>query len=131
MLHFFSWLVGITIIEPVGFFAYFITCMFLFLLRESLTYVLDLVLWNNQGLKNALADGADKDEEDSEGRTALHFACGYGEVLQTTKRMIFITVLFFYIGFENHRVSFFGVFRLKLRPLFFNLVRLLLVVVFP
>lgn len=34
-----------------------------------------------QGLKSALADGADKDEEDSEGRTALHFACGYGEVL--------------------------------------------------
>lgn len=33
-----------------------------------------------QGLKNALASGADKDEEDSEGRTALHFACGYGEV---------------------------------------------------
>ncbi|KAJ7969013.1 Ankyrin repeat domain-containing protein [Quillaja saponaria] len=32
------------------------------------------------GLKNALASGADKDEEDSEGRTALHFACGYGEV---------------------------------------------------
>lgn len=34
----------------------------------------------DQGLKNALATGADKDEEDSEGRTALHFACGYGEV---------------------------------------------------
>jgi len=33
-----------------------------------------------QGLRNALAAGADKDEEDSEGRTALHFACGYGEV---------------------------------------------------
>uniref|UniRef100_A0A7C8Z9H5 STI1/HOP DP domain-containing protein n=1 Tax=Opuntia streptacantha TaxID=393608 RepID=A0A7C8Z9H5_OPUST len=33
-----------------------------------------------EGLRNALADGADKDEEDSEGRTALHFACGYGEV---------------------------------------------------
>lgn len=33
-----------------------------------------------QGLKNALAAGANKDEEDSEGRTALHFACGYGEV---------------------------------------------------
>jgi len=31
-------------------------------------------------LKNALASGADKDEEDSEGRTALHFSCGYGEV---------------------------------------------------
>ncbi|KAL2537023.1 ankyrin repeat-containing 2B [Forsythia ovata] len=27
-----------------------------------------------KGLKKALADGADKDEEDSEGRTALHFA---------------------------------------------------------
>ncbi|KAF8377984.1 hypothetical protein HHK36_031373 [Tetracentron sinense] len=33
-----------------------------------------------EGLKNALASGADKDEEDSEGRTALHFACGYGEI---------------------------------------------------
>ncbi|KAK6911100.1 hypothetical protein RJ641_000030, partial [Dillenia turbinata] len=32
-----------------------------------------------EGLKNALASGADKDEEDPEGRTALHFACGYGE----------------------------------------------------
>ncbi|KAL7218266.1 hypothetical protein ACSBR2_011523 [Camellia fascicularis] len=31
------------------------------------------------GLKSALASGADKDEEDSEGRTALHFVCGYGE----------------------------------------------------
>ncbi|CAL2279984.1 unnamed protein product [Prunus armeniaca] len=30
-----------------------------------------------EGLKSALASGADKDEEDSEGRTALHFACGY------------------------------------------------------
>ncbi|KAG5580887.1 hypothetical protein H5410_051514 [Solanum commersonii] len=33
------------------------------------------------GLKNVIASGADKDEEDSEGRTVLHFACGYGEVL--------------------------------------------------
>ncbi|KAJ6818444.1 ankyrin repeat domain-containing protein 2A-like [Iris pallida] len=33
-----------------------------------------------EGLKAALAAGADKDEEDSEGRRALHFACGYGEV---------------------------------------------------
>ncbi|EOX98975.1 Ankyrin repeat domain-containing protein 2 isoform 2, partial [Theobroma cacao] len=33
-----------------------------------------------EGLKAALASGADKDEEDSEGRTALHFACGYGEM---------------------------------------------------
>ncbi|KAG6414877.1 hypothetical protein SASPL_122251 [Salvia splendens] len=32
-----------------------------------------------EGLKKALAGGANKDEEDSEGRTALHFACGYGE----------------------------------------------------
>ncbi|XP_038886810.1 ankyrin repeat domain-containing protein 2B-like [Benincasa hispida] len=33
-----------------------------------------------EGLKKALASGADKDEVDSEGRTALHFASGYGEV---------------------------------------------------
>ena len=35
-----------------------------------------------QGLKKALDGGADKDEEDSEGRRALHFACGYGEVCE-------------------------------------------------
>ncbi|KAK6911102.1 hypothetical protein RJ641_000032 [Dillenia turbinata] len=33
-----------------------------------------------EGLKNPLASGANKDKEDSQGRTALHFACGYGEV---------------------------------------------------
>jgi len=33
-----------------------------------------------QGLKKALEEGADKDEEDSEGRRGLHFACGYGEL---------------------------------------------------
>ncbi len=31
-------------------------------------------------LKQLLEDGADKDEQDEEGRTALHFACGYGEM---------------------------------------------------
>lgn len=34
-----------------------------------------------QALKKALDGGADKDEEDGEGRRALHFACGYGEVI--------------------------------------------------
>ena len=33
-----------------------------------------------QGLKKALEEGVDKDEEDSEGRRGLHFACGYGEL---------------------------------------------------
>ncbi|WVZ61299.1 hypothetical protein U9M48_011200 [Paspalum notatum var. saurae] len=34
-----------------------------------------------EGLKKALEEeGADKDEEDSEGRRGLHFACGYGEL---------------------------------------------------
>lgn len=33
-----------------------------------------------QGLKILLQEGADKDEKDAEGRTALHFASGYGEV---------------------------------------------------
>ncbi|VAI40452.1 unnamed protein product [Triticum turgidum subsp. durum] len=33
-----------------------------------------------EGLKKALAEGVDKDEEDSEGRRGLHFACGYGEL---------------------------------------------------
>lgn len=31
-------------------------------------------------LKQLLEAGADKDEQDEEGRTALHFACGYGEM---------------------------------------------------
>lgn len=38
-----------------------------------------------QGLKKALDGGADKDEEDAEGRRALHFACGYGEVSESVK----------------------------------------------
>ncbi|KAK7392238.1 hypothetical protein VNO78_20670 [Psophocarpus tetragonolobus] len=39
------------------------------------------------GLKNSLASGADKDEEeDLEGRTALHFACEYGEESTRAKR---------------------------------------------
>ena len=31
-------------------------------------------------LEALLASGVDKDEPDDEGRTALHFACGYGEM---------------------------------------------------
>ncbi|KAH7427672.1 hypothetical protein KP509_10G054600 [Ceratopteris richardii] len=31
-------------------------------------------------LKKLLSEGADKDEKDAEGRTALHFCCGYGDV---------------------------------------------------
>lgn len=33
-----------------------------------------------EALKELLQGGADKDEKDDEGRTALHFACGYGEL---------------------------------------------------
>ena len=33
-----------------------------------------------EALKELLQAGADKDEKDDEGRTALHFACGYGEI---------------------------------------------------
>ena len=33
-----------------------------------------------EALKELLQGGADKDEKDDEGRTALHFACGYGEI---------------------------------------------------
>nr|XP_025888949.1 ankyrin repeat domain-containing protein 2B-like [Solanum lycopersicum] len=32
-----------------------------------------------EGLKNVIASVADKNKEDSEGRTSLHFACEYGE----------------------------------------------------
>ena len=42
--------------------------------------VTDPLLRCIQGLKALLQEGADKDEKDAEGRTALHFACGYGEV---------------------------------------------------
>ncbi|CAH1445185.1 unnamed protein product [Lactuca virosa] len=38
------------------------------------------IIGNLQGLMRALYYGADKEEEDSEGRRALHFACGFGEV---------------------------------------------------
>ncbi len=31
-------------------------------------------------LKELLKNGADKDEPDEEGRTGLHFSCGYGEI---------------------------------------------------
>ncbi len=31
-------------------------------------------------LKKLVAEGADVDEQDEEGRTALHFAAGYGEL---------------------------------------------------
>lgn len=31
-------------------------------------------------LRQLIKDGAAKDEQDEEGRTALHFACGYGEL---------------------------------------------------
>ena len=33
-----------------------------------------------EALKELLRGGADKDDKDDEGRTALHFACGYGEI---------------------------------------------------
>ncbi|KAK6777683.1 hypothetical protein RDI58_024401 [Solanum bulbocastanum] len=46
---------------------------------ESYTSVPVWAMWRC-GLKNVIASGADNDEEDSEGRTALHVACGYGEV---------------------------------------------------
>jgi ankyrin repeat protein len=35
---------------------------------------------NEELLKELLAAGADVDEVDEEGRTALHFAAGYGEI---------------------------------------------------
>eukprot|EP00897_Mesotaenium_endlicherianum_P001498 jgi/Mesen1/1376/ME000013S00858 len=38
-----------------------------------------------EGLKAILKEGGDKDEKDTEGRTALHFAAGYGEALLDAK----------------------------------------------
>ena len=35
---------------------------------------------DKEQLKELLEGGADRDEKDEEGRTALHFACGYGEL---------------------------------------------------
>uniref|UniRef100_A0A175YEP0 Uncharacterized protein n=1 Tax=Daucus carota subsp. sativus TaxID=79200 RepID=A0A175YEP0_DAUCS len=49
-------------------------------LQRVITYSISTGAFRTTGLKKALASGGDKDEEDSEGRTALHFACGYGEV---------------------------------------------------
>ena len=40
-----------------------------------------LVVGILQALKALLADGAEKDQKDADGRTALHLACGYGEVI--------------------------------------------------
>eukprot|EP00246_Nothoceros_aenigmaticus_P007919 TRINITY_DN221_c0_g1_i1.p1 TRINITY_DN221_c0_g1~~TRINITY_DN221_c0_g1_i1.p1 ORF type:complete len:384 (-),score=78.71 TRINITY_DN221_c0_g1_i1:420-1457(-) len=48
--------------------------------EDELTVHLTASTGNLEGLKSLLADGANKDEKDSEGRAALHFACGYGEV---------------------------------------------------
>ncbi|MCO5608819.1 hypothetical protein L7F22_063036 [Adiantum nelumboides] len=36
---------------------------------------------NIEMLRKMLADGADKDEKDAKGRTALHFCCGFGDAL--------------------------------------------------
>ncbi|KAL2337090.1 hypothetical protein Fmac_011536 [Flemingia macrophylla] len=44
-------------------------------------FIILLVLVTLRRSKNALASGANKDEEDSKARTALHFACGYGEIM--------------------------------------------------
>ncbi len=49
------------------------------LIREP-TLLLLLLAGDADALKELLAAGADKDEADHEGRTALHFACGYGEI---------------------------------------------------
>ncbi|KAI7980774.1 Ankyrin repeat domain-containing protein 2B [Camellia lanceoleosa] len=48
-----------------------------------------------EGLKSALAFGADKDEEDSEGRTALHFACGYAPNHEGWPRLWILSVIDF------------------------------------
>lgn len=41
-------------------------------------YIIGLI--GVSSLKATVAASADKDEEYSEGRTTLHFGCGYGEV---------------------------------------------------
>jgi hypothetical protein len=55
-------------------------CLYSFFLKAAFTISI-----TQQGLKKALDGGADKDEEDAEGRRALHFACGYGEVSGSVK----------------------------------------------
>ena len=55
-------------------------CLYSFFLKAAFT-----ILMTQQGLKKALDGGADKDEEDAEGRRALHFACGYGEVSESVE----------------------------------------------
>ena len=50
-----------------------------FLLRFGLKNFLTIYVL--QALKALLDAGAEKDQKDSEGRTALHLACGYGEVI--------------------------------------------------
>jgi len=45
-----------------------------------------------QGLKTLLQEGADKDEKDAEGRTALHFASGYGEVCYVSVCVVVISI---------------------------------------
>jgi len=73
---------------------YFKSIVFVFT-KYSIQIITNITVFDNQGLKNALASGADKDEEDSEGRTALHFACGYGEV----RRALKVNVFFFFLTF--------------------------------
>lgn len=47
--------------------------------EEQRGWVAGRAVWL-EGIKYKLAASANKDEEDLEGRTTLHFACGYGEV---------------------------------------------------
>lgn len=49
---------------------------------ESLNkgFIFSLTSGDVEAIKQLLEAGANTDEADEEGRTALHFACGYGEI---------------------------------------------------
>lgn len=52
----------------------------MFWVAHVLMALLTLGAGDEAGLEELLKAGANKDEKDDEGRTALHFACGYGEI---------------------------------------------------
>ncbi len=56
---------------------------------------------NQEQLRDLLAGGANPDEKDEEGRTALHFACGYGELECAEVRHALLLTEFVEHGFTS------------------------------